>query len=833
MIPADTLSIALQTLTAHPNWFIFPIKRGEKFPPLFERNLELASNNPLQIRKMHAKWPGCNWGLSLAKSKLIVVDGDMKPGKVGEQTLENLFAKHGRFPDTYIVRTPSGGFHFYFDEANGIVHKCRLGANGFGLDVDSPNYVLLAGCGLLDGTMYEAINDAPLAPSPAWFGLYLAETKTTDADQAPVVDLDTDAQTKWAIDFLTTDARPSIQGQNGEWTLLMTAGALKDHGISEDAAVELLLEHYNPRCEPAWGAYDGPVEDRLDVKVHNAWLYLKQTQPGAFTAAAEFDEDGEPEEPVADWIEWWTLRDKEQADARDIAARKSAEATMEARAAIDAFAFAPERDVWETDNNEPAPLFEEAAEDDFVQMPDRHTPFTIALDKIDESAKPKADKAALNTVCNWWVWITGLERWVNRRDPTIHWKVKQFDSEYNYLLSKGASISNHLFKLKDTVRRFRYLAFCPGRGEFNGVEYNVWRPSPITPKEGDTTLWNEHLNNLFQDINDKNAVLNWMAWIVQNESRKPNHALLVVGRYTGTGKSYLARVMEQIVGESNTQRPKNSSMGGDFNSWLVNCRLCIIEEMYQVNRRENFNALRDLITEPTVEVNIKGIPAFTIPNYSCMMGISNHPDALPIDEYDRRWMVIETNAQPQDSAYYDRLFEGVPKARGMKPLNPDMVPAILYELKNRDIKAFPFIDKDGNAVPYDGYSRPPETKAKTNMIELARTDAETWLIENKGNIPMRRNVIQISDIVEAMPPMVQRTPRLASSVIPNFLRDKMGGVRHFEQVRLNDGRKVRVWVLHNRYSMTDPATLGALYEKERGSDNKKMDAEWAEEDSGS
>ena len=335
------------------------------------------------------------------------------------------------------------------------------------------------------------------------------------------------------------------------------------------------------------------------------------------------------------------------------------------------------------------------------------------------------------------------------------------------------------------------------------------------------------MNNLFQDINDKNAVLNWMAWIVQNESRKPNHALLVVGRYTGTGKSYLARVMEQIVGESNTQRPKNSSMGGDFNSWLVNCRLCIIEEMYQVNRRENFNALRDLITEPTVEVNIKGIPAFTIPNYSCMMGISNHPDALPIDEYDRRWMVIETNAQPQDSAYYDRLFEGVPKARGMKPLNPDMVPAILYELKNRDIKAFPFIDKYGNAIPYDGYSRPPETKAKTNMIELARTDAETWLIENMGNIPMRRNVIQISDIVEAMPPAIQRTPRLASSVIPNFLRDKMGGVRHFEQVRLNDGRKVRVWVLHNRYSMTDPATLGALYEKERGSDNKKMDAEWA------
>src|SRR5208282_2333692 len=198
--------------------------------------------------------------------------------------------------------------------------------------------------------------------------------------------------------------------------------------------------------------------------------------------------------------------------------------------------------------------------------------------------------------------------------------------------------------------------------------------------------------------------------IVQNQWRKPNHGLLLLGQDTGTGKSLVARVLEQIIGESNTQRPKNSSMGGDFNSWLRDCRLCIVEEMHQTNRRENFMALRDIITEREVEVNVKGIPAFKIPNYVCMLGISNHPDALPLDDKDRRWMVVETHAQSKateyEAEYYRPLLAGIPKEVGSKPPNPDFIPAIYYSLLHRDIKKFPLVsvDKDGKEtlVAYDG-----------------------------------------------------------------------------------------------------------------------------------
>ncbi len=309
----STLDIALDTLRDHPTWYLFPIKAGAKEPPLLEDNLACASNDPEQIKRWHAEHFGCNWGVSLKKSRLIVVDVDCKPGKCGRQTWRNLVELHGKTPATLIVRTPSGGFHCYYDQANGAQHACRLGVYGFGRDVDSPNYVLLAGCRIATGS-YTVHRARPLAPSPAWFAVYLVKSNQAEpVEQTPAVELDTEDAAEWAIHHLTHDARSSVQGKNGEFALLMTAATLKDHAISRELAVELLHKHYNvpppkpgerphPYCDPLWGDDDGERADSLDQKVRNAWSYLKQTKPGAHTAQADFQNDVEDEglAPVTD-----------------------------------------------------------------------------------------------------------------------------------------------------------------------------------------------------------------------------------------------------------------------------------------------------------------------------------------------------------------------------------------------------------------------------------------------------------------------------------------------------------------------------------------------------
>lgn len=807
----DTLNVALECLKAHPNWFLFPIRPLYKSPPCFKDELRLASNDPAQIRRWRAQNFGCNWGVSLKKSKLICVDVDRKPGKVGGESLDALELERGTLPDTLIAQSPSGGLHLYFDEANGVTHQMRL--NAFGKDVDSTNYVLIPGCVLCEdkskdqfaGT-YEIVNDAPVAPAPAWFKEYLGERSDTPAadNQVPAVEQDTGDIVSRAIFYLKNDAKPSIQGQNGEFTLLMTFAVLKDMGLSQETAVELVNEYYNVpgKCEPQWTMGEGPVADRLDAKAANAWGYLKNTQPGALSpqvefgsAAARLNED-DIERTYKVYLANPGLPVKSDLDSAVIAASKNAR--IEAAA----------QDTVAADDTESDPMFAAAEQEDVgteeIKIVEPAQTLRLPpLDKINWKDKPNS----IEEVCKRWVWVIGIERFVSRKDPTQQWKTSQFDSAFNVFLGKPTgSISKELFKEGQLLRKFHYLAFRPGAKEVAGVEYNVWRSSGIVPAAGDTTKWNEHINYLFQNEDDANHVLNWMAWVLQNEGRKPNHALLVVGKNTGTGKSLIATIFEQLIGVKNTQRPKNSSMGGDFNGWLRDCRLCIIEEVYQVGRRENLNAMRDILTETRVEVNIKGIPAFTIENFVSVMGVSNHPDALPLDKYDRRWLVVETFAERRDREYYEPLFQlsrGIDKA-GLS--------AIYAELLARDLKG------------YSALAAAPETEARAQMIEQSRDDAETWLTENSGNMPLARNVLQITDVINAMPVNLQRTKRLMTTTVPNFFTSNLNGKKYPDQVRLSDNRKVYLWVLHGKYDLiVKNGRLAAAYESELKRDRDEVD----------
>jgi hypothetical protein len=809
-MPNDTLGVALDCLKQHPNWYLFPIRPLYKSPPCFDNNLELASNDPAQIRRWRAQNFGCNWGVALKKSKLICVDVDRKPGKVGGESLDALELERGILPDTLTVLSPSGGLHLYFDEANGVVHQMRL--NAFGQDIDSTNYTLIPGCETVEDTgarqsagTYKVVNSARVAPAPKWFAEYLGDETSAvkpDADQAPAVEQDTDDIVSRAIYYLKNDAKPSIQGQNGEFTLLMVFATLKDMGLSRETAVELVVENYNDRCEPPWEVGEGAIADRLDAKATNAWSYLKNTQPGALSPQAEFgapaaklDED-DIATTLAVYIANPGLPVKSNLDDAVVAASKNARAEAAAM------------DTEVKDDIEDDPMFatdepeDVGAEEVKPAVEPAQNLKLPGLDKINWKAKP----TDIKEVCQRWVWIAQLKRFVNRLDPTQQWDVAQFDSMFNNFLGKPTgSISKELFKEGSVLRRYHYIAFRPGAKETAGVEYNVWRPSPIQPVAGDTSVWNEHINYLFQDETKAKHVLDWMAWVLQNPARKPNHALLIVGKNTGTGKSLIATIFEQLIGVKNTQRPKNSSMGGDFNAWLRDCRLCIIEEVYQVGRRENLNAMRDILTEARVEVNIKGISAFTIENFVAVMGVSNHPDALPLDKYDRRWLVVETLESRKDRDYYEPLFK---MARGIDTAS---LSAIYAELLARDLQG------------YSGLDAAPETTARAQMIELSRDDAETWLLENAGNMPLARNVVQVSDIVNAMPATLQRTKRLSTTTIPNFLKDNLDGVRHPQQVWLSNGTKVRLWVLHGRYSMIPPDKLGKVYEAELKKDRVTAD----------
>lgn len=439
-----------------------------------------------------------------------------------------------------------------------------------------------------------------------------------------------------------------------------------------------------------------------------------------------------------------------------------------------------EVDVWDREDEPKTKAQAEADAESVEAEPDENLPLK-PLDQLIDTYKPDN----LAQLCQNWVWVTGMERFLNRLNPTVQWKAKQFDTQFNYLTDK-ASVANVLFKKKQILRRYNSPIFLPGGGELHGQLYNLYRPSLIVPKEGDTSLWDTHIEWLLPNEADRNRLLVWMAWVLQNPHKRPCVALLLLGRITGTGKSFVARVFEQIIGETNTQRPKNSSLKGDFNPWAALCRLAIVEELCQIGKREVTHELRDMITEPTIEVNPKGINPYKIQNHIAMFGISNEPDALPIQRGDRRWEVVETlvTQEQKDQTVANGWFaEIMPKvdAEAKGGIDKDFCAAVAWKLLHADASSF----KPGDAST---------SAAKTTMIELGEDDLQTWLAENENNDPLTRQFVNIQDdIIELIPPSIR--PYKPNASIRKHLRDHKNGVPLGRDFRFGD-KVQKLWAIN-------------------------------------
>lgn len=106
----------------------FPILacHPHKKVPLTEHGAADATTVDATIRDLFGRrFPHA--GLGMALPDLVVLDVDVRDGKVGEDTLAALIAKHGPLPDGPVQRTPSGGWHYLFRARPGARYPGKAG----------------------------------------------------------------------------------------------------------------------------------------------------------------------------------------------------------------------------------------------------------------------------------------------------------------------------------------------------------------------------------------------------------------------------------------------------------------------------------------------------------------------------------------------------------------------------------------------------------------------------------------------------------------------------------------------------------------------------------
>ena len=246
-------SAALQY--ARNGWHVFPVG-GDKMP-LVERWPQRATSDETVIEAWWDKWPDASIGAIPASAGLLAVDYDTKSGKSVAELRDALASALGiDLPGTgLIARSPSGGEHHYYKIDEPVASSNSKLVKGADIRSAKNGYILLPPS--LGGKYVWLKSGVPAVMPTEACERFGKMGDTTSERPAWNIEPDQPDNVALARKWLEDDARPSVEGRGGNQALYDTACMMVSFAVSQEKALELLLDVYNPaKCVPQWDAGD-------------------------------------------------------------------------------------------------------------------------------------------------------------------------------------------------------------------------------------------------------------------------------------------------------------------------------------------------------------------------------------------------------------------------------------------------------------------------------------------------------------------------------------------------------------------------------------------------
>lgn len=265
---------------------------------------------------------------------------------------------------------------------------------------------------------------------------------------------------------------------------------------------------------------------------------------------------------------------------------------------------------------------------------------------------------------------------------------------------KVKKVSNLSTWLADPERRLTagLLTWRPSQPEFcepldhtdgHGVAYNTWRGlRTVHVPEGwqQWAAWFQyHLTYLVPIEAERTRFLQWLAHIAQRPGELPQTAYVMVTETTGTGRNWLAGVLGRVfAGYTALGVDLGPILDGDFNGILSRKLLATVDEVRSGGEGDRYGraeALKSTINSERRNINEKYGQQMVEENCCRWLIFSNHKaDALPIDQNDRRIIVIENPSHRLEPDYYSQLYALLP--------NPNFIASVRHLLDTTDISSF-------------------------------------------------------------------------------------------------------------------------------------------------
>lgn len=373
-----------------------------------------------------------------------------------------------------------------------------------------------------------------------------------------------------------------------------------------------------------------------------------------------------------------------------------------------------------------------------------------------------------------WAWIRSEARFINRRTKRTITK-EAFDTEMQrYVTDLVVQQGEHVTEFKASERMFKHwgaravdaVLYHPAFDEFfdrDGETFiNRYRPEL---RRSPDAAWADggrqmaralerHLALFLPDVRERQLFRAWLAHQYLHPGVKVRWAPLLKG-CPGDGKSMFGELLELVLGVDNVKLMNADTIQtSPFSGWVEGQCVTVFEEVkfHGHNRYDVVNKLKPYIANNRVEKHGKGKDPGNIFNVTNYLMLTNHEDAIPIEEGDRRYFVLfspfraladmDTALQADFDVTVAEHFEEV---FSLVRANPGQLALWLSETE------FP--------AEWDANMSAPMTAAKRVMVASSRTDAEQALAEILEDVATGSKVRGVGPTVVFVPHLREEAMR--------------------------------------------------------------------------
>lgn len=175
---------------------------------------------------------------------------------------------------------------------------------------------------------------------------------------------------------------------------------------------------------------------------------------------------------------------------------------------------------------------------------------------------------------------------------------------------------------------------------------NTWRKPAYRQLANVPADWGpvkSYLDTTFTRASERELLVNWLAWCLQNEADKPGWAPFLYSSEKGSGKSTFAKIAALLFGEENSATENNiNKLVSRFNAPILEKKLVICEELNLPPGSEKANAVKTFITERHAVAEHKFQSVQQVEQVCCFIFITNHKPVW-IEQGDRRFYVVHVD----------------------------------------------------------------------------------------------------------------------------------------------------------------------------------------------